>query len=378
MIRRAFLALCGAFATSLALAAPPHDSRANREDFDAMWRAIDQDYPYFDGKRAAWKRVGDLWRARAGAAKSRAEFVRALEAAIATLRDDSVTLSEHSSLRVVPAEIDIWAEWQDETAVVTSVRVSSDADVAGLRPGHIVMNVDGVPVDLAVRERLGRTGATGNSARDWALRQVLAGPRSGILRLTVRDSRGPSYLEIGRKKVPPMATPPLIARRMGDERDIGYIRIKDSLADAHLAEAFDGALNYVRDARALILDLRETSGRGDRAVTDAILARFANGNAAYASRVLVLIDRWTAGEGEALAAKLAESARATLVGTPTAGIHGEPGEVTLPHSGIVVRFPTQKTTREGVTPAVEVNLAAPSGGPGDPILYQALKLAERR
>jgi len=29
-------------------------------------------------------------------------------------------------------------------------------------------------------------------------------------------------------------------------------------------------------------------------------------------------------------------------------------------------------------PHVSVDLSAPSGGPGDPILYQALKLLERR
>jgi hypothetical protein len=34
--------------------------------------------------------------------------------------------------------------------------------------------------------------------------------------------------------------------------------------------------------------------------------------------------------------------------------------------------------REALKPALAVDLAAPSGGPGDPILYQALKLFERR
>jgi hypothetical protein len=34
------------------------------------------------------------------------------------------------------------------------------------------------------------------------------------------------------------------------------------------------------------------------------------------------------------------------------------------------------TPREALRPSVEVDLAAPSGGPGDPILYQALKLLE--
>ena len=59
-------------------------------------------------------------------------------------------------------------------------------------------------------------------------------------------------------------------------------------------------------------------------------------------------------------------------------------EVKLPQSGIVARFPAERafhvngTSRERIRPAIEVNLAAPSGGPGDPILYQALKLTERR
>ncbi|MGZ5085446.1 MAG: S41 family peptidase, partial [Usitatibacter sp.] len=104
----------------------------------------------------------------------------------------------------------------------------------------------------------------------------------------------------------------------------------------------------------------------------------------YASPVIVLVDRWTAGEGEALAAGLAAVANARLVGTATAGLHGELRSRTLPHSGIVVRYPAERTflasgaAREALEPAVRVDPAAPSGGPGDPILYQALKLLERR
>ena len=36
------------------------------------------------------------------------------------------------------------------------------------------------------------------------------------------------------------------------------------------------------------------------------------------------------------------------------------------------------TPRESLRPAIEIDLAAPVGGPGDPILYQALKLFERK
>ncbi|MBZ0251337.1 MAG: hypothetical protein K8F93_16905, partial [Burkholderiales bacterium] len=57
-------------------------------------------------------------------------------------------------------------------------------------------------------------------------------------------------------------------------------------------------------------------------------------------------------------------------------------ELRLPASGIVLRYPALRvfhangTPREVVRPAVPVDIVAPSGGPGDPILYQALKLLE--
>jgi hypothetical protein len=68
-----------------------------------------------------------------------------------------------------------------------------------------------------------------------------------------------------------------------------------------------------------------------------------------------------------------------------AGLRGEVREVALPVSGMTLRFPGERTfsaasgvARESIRPKVAVDLAAPSGGPGDPILYQALKLFERR
>jgi carboxyl-terminal processing protease len=76
------------------------------------------------------------------------------------------------------------------------------------------------------------------------------------------------------------------------------------------------------------------------------------------------------------------AARATLVGTAMAGLRGEARELRLAESGIVLRYPAARvfhpngTPREALRPAVPVDIVAPSGGPGDPILYQALKLLE--
>jgi hypothetical protein len=99
--------------------------------------------------------------------------------------------------------------------------------------------------------------------------------------------------------------------------------------------------------------------------------------------LVVLVDRWTEGEAESLAVGLRAVADAELIGTPMAMLRGVNGSVRLPHSGIVAHFPVQRayapdgTAREEARPDVTVDLAAPSGGPGDPILYQALKRLER-
>jgi carboxyl-terminal processing protease len=401
------ISLLLALLIATAAAAAPLTAKQRAEDFDAAWNAIDQGYAYFDRNRPAWRWARATWRPRALAAKTHDGFVRALEGALEQLHDDHVSLSERSAgSRRVPADADIWARWRDGAAVVEAVRTFGDADVAGLTPGARITRIGEVPVEELVRERWGVTRASGAPERDWAVRHALAGPRNGALRLEVSGQGGSHPVEIERTAAKAANGPPLIGRRMGEKRDLGYIRIKHAWGDPQLFEQFDGALNYLKDTRALILDLRELSAPGSREATLAILGRFAPRPApwqvrqapggdrvtdtvpaangfSYRAPLVVLVDRWTAGEAEALAAGLVAVAKARLVGTPMAGLRGELRHARLPHSGLVVSYPAERTfhvdgtPRELLQPHVAVDLAAPSGGPGDPILYQALKVLER-
>lgn len=392
--------------SALASAQPALSPRQQAEDFDAAWRAIDQGYAYFDAGRGAWRKAREAWRPRAERARTRDEFVAALEGALAALRDDHVSLSERSraSPRRVPMDTDIWAGWRRGQAVVEAVRTFGDADVAGLRPGLTVLRIDGVPVAKASERWLASRAGAGAQDRDWALRRALAGPRAGPVRIEASGEGGTRVFDIVRADTAPAHGPAFTARRVGEQRDLGYLRLRNGFSDPALAGQFAGAMSHFKDTRGLILDLRDVTGQGARRVTEAILGHFVtaptpwqlrgegaakradsvspNGEPPYRAPVVVLVDRWTAGEGEALAAGLAAVARARLLGTPMAGLRGELREVALPHSGIVLRFPGERTyhvdgtPREKLRPHVAVDLAAPSGGPGDPILYQALKLFE--
>ena len=408
MTRRARMAALAPAVFAVLFAAAAENGLARKEalaDFDALWKAVDREYAYFEGGHAPWRRARDSWRPRAAKAATRAELAAAIEGALDALHDDNVRVMERfpESPRRVPEDADIRARWRGSAATIESVRTFGDADVAGLKPGDVVLAVDGAPVDRAVAQKL--PGEEDNpAARDWALRRILTGPRAGEMRVEVASGARRRLAVVERRDAAPAASPPVLARRVGDARDVGYLRLKGPLTDARLVPDFDAALDALGGVRALILDLREVHGAGSHEATAAILGRFVSAPAPWQLRetpkrkrvadtvsprgapftapLVVLVDRWTAGEGEALAAGLHAVAKARLVGTPMAGLRGETREVRAPHSGIAIRFPVQRVSlpdgspRERLAPSVAVDLAQPQAGAGDPILYQALKLFE--
>ena len=399
-------AVCLAIFVLPVLAAPSLGAQQRLEDHDALWQAIEREYAYLPRDLRPLRAARAADRRQAGAATDRDTFVAVLERSLARLRDDHVALSERSrnATRALPMETDVWPAWRDGRATVEAVRAYGEADVAGLKPGDRVLKIDGVAVDQAMHRWLSQ-GEANDASRDWALRHALAGPRSGTVRVEIEHG-GTTRVVFMERGVPPASqAASLSARRIGEGRDLGYLRMRGAIGDPLVARQFAAALQSLAGTRALILDLREANGEGGRAAVEAILARFAAVRMPWRIRedargrrtsdevgpvgtpprvpILVLVDRWTAGDAEALAAGLAAVTRARLVGTRMAGLRGELDEVVLPHSGIRVRFPVQRvlhidgSPREALRPAVEVDLAAPNGGPGDPILYQALKILEK-
>ena len=218
----------------------------------------------------------------------------------------------------------MWVEWRDGGAYVEAVRTFSDADVAGIHPGMVITQADGKRVER-------RNLASIATARA----------------LVVRDGARTYSLHIERTGVPmnPGASDALTVRRMGEERDLGYIRIRFGADDANLVRHVEGAVNFVRDTRALILDLRDQLAPGAANLAQPVMAKLSD----YGAPIVLLTDRWTAGEAETLARGVKAKAGTRTVGTKTSS---------------------------GSAPDLAVDLAAPQGGPGDPILYQALKLLE--
>jgi carboxyl-terminal processing protease len=173
----------------------------------------------------------------------------------------------------------------------------------------------------------------------------------------------------------------------------GYIRVHDSLGDENLIEAFDNALEKLRNTSTTIVDLRDTPSGGNTTVARAILGRFVRRELPYQKHLLpsearqtgvvrswlelvtprgpfqyqrpvaVLVNHWTGSMGEGLAVGFDATGSGIVVGTPMAGLLGATYRFELPHSRIGVNVPAERlfhvngTPREQFVPPVRVDPA---------------------
>jgi len=380
-------------------------------DFDLLWSTLSARYAYFDRKATDWACVKKRYGPEAAEAKSPADFVTLLERALDELYDPHTHLKTNTpgSTRLIPSGLDVWAEWQDGRAVITQLRPGFSAEQAGLRPGMRLRSVGGLPVEEAVRRRIGRCVPKDDpKARAWALLALLAGTHHTPRRLEVEGADGrPRRFELDRPehvRVGAARPGPGVASRVL-EGSIGYLQVRD-LGSDETVPLFDAALDALRDTGALILDLRDIPSGGNTSVAEPMLARFVERTLGY-QRILprggepwmrtvsprgpvyraplvVLVGRWTASMAEGMAIGLDGTGRATVVGTRMAGLNGAVFDLELPNTGIRLSYAAEKlghldgTPREDFVPPVLVNLAdREAAALGDPILEAGLRTARR-
>jgi carboxyl-terminal processing protease len=187
---------------------------------------------------------------------------------------------------------------------------------------------------------------------------------------------------------------------------IGYIRIENSLGETDTVKAFDDALEGLKNAKALVLDLRNTPSGGSTDVGEPLLGRFIRRGSAYqrvfdpgpgrsypkgswlkivqprghyvSAKLVVLVDHWTGSMGEGIAVGFDALHRASIVGTAMARLRGGTGEFTLPNLKLAVHLPVERlyqvngAPRETFTPPYHVDLAQARGE--DPILERGLEV----
>jgi C-terminal processing protease CtpA/Prc len=371
------------------------------QDFDYLWSQLRDNYAYFDKKETDWNLVREVYRPRVAEVRSKREFITLLERVLEELYDPHTHLKVNTnrSPRLVPTGLDVWAEWENGKAIITQLRKGFSAEQSGLKVGMEIISINGLPVETAVGNRLGRSlKKVIEPAKNWALRALLAGTRDMrrvIEAKTVNGVKTTFQLDLPAQTTVDNYQDNKKVEWKSLKEGFGYIKISDLGSDNTVAE-FDAALEQVKTTRGLIIDLRATQSGGNTSVAEPIMGRLIErrtsyqkgapvhggswtrevsprGGWTYKAPIVVLVGRWTASMGEGIAIGLDGMRRATVVGTRMAGLNGAVFDLQLPNTKIKLNYAAEKlfhvngTPREDFVPPVAVKL---SGNRTDDVILE--------
>jgi len=372
-----------------------------RTIFDTVWQTIDDEYfdPTFGGRD--WQAIGEEYRQRLASVTDDNTFwvdvlnpmlwelgashMVALPPELATLIDPMTFASGSLGVDVRPI---------DGTAVVTDVVEGSPADEAGIRSGFVITSVGGWTLeDLSAWSRSSppynerheraapvqelRSRLYGEPGDEILIEYLDADDRLQRTSLTYAERPGLACTELDPNTPPACAE--LEVRRLED--GIGYLRFSGFLAG--ILDGVLGALEDLRDAPALIIDLRGNPG-GVFFVRTTIASHLV-GSAelwmryqyrdhleevfldpvadAYAGEVVILVDELSASSSEEFAGSLQALGRATVIGNQTPGMCLTANIVPLPNGALLVYPFSQAITpagrvleNNGVLPDILVSL----------------------
>src|SRR3569832_1234863 len=142
--RRFFCGAGMAAVAAPALAEPEHDITAT-QDFDELWRTLDERNANKAEKATDRQAVRRLYRPLANKAETIPEYAEVLRQILCELYDPHTRLSEppDGSPRFPP--FDLWTEWRSGKAVLLDVQPGSGAAEAGLLPGFEIVTNNNKP-----------------------------------------------------------------------------------------------------------------------------------------------------------------------------------------------------------------------------------------
>lgn len=288
MIARLFagIVVCCSFGTSAAAQdectnSPPYKAAAAWEEFETQLRL---DYAYISRAGPELENAFAKAKARAVATSTQQQLTDVLQQFTKIFADPHFNVGPYcgADYAFVPSASDLWAHFRDNDGVIVDVKRGSDADRQGIRPGWKIISIDGLPPGEAAKVPFGDyLENLTTDQRDFGLNVVLTGRLGQARELVLQDGASERTFRLppGYQSVQRPADQPLITvERSGD---VAVIRFNNSLGSLETPKAFVSALVANIDARALILDLRDTPGGGTSSVARAILGHFVAKEAPY-------------------------------------------------------------------------------------------------
>jgi carboxyl-terminal processing protease len=400
-----FLAAC-----RLAPATALKDEDVRARVADRMVTTLEEQDHYF-GDEEDRREFAERMRAIAETQDDAFSFYREISHALADLNEGHTTLVSSVDVpfleTVPPASI---VEVAGEAVVAGT---APGVEGGGLRPGDVIVEIDGVAAQEAIDARVARTpGSTAHGRRARAVSNILAGPTRDPAYVRVRGMDGrvrdayPLRFLLDDGGIDRFRFGFVRETVLGTRLDLatGYVALPE-FRDEHL-EALSSTLQHMSVLPRIVLDLRGNPGGSIRVLqkvaghfvaedSDLVLLRDGGRETTfsaiasiprYEGRLYILVDERTGSAAELLAAALRDLGRARVVGRQTAGSTRSRLSTMLP-GGVVFHYGASAEFRRsggerieglGVVPDAVVHPdreALAAGSYGDPLRDEAIQRA---
>jgi carboxyl-terminal processing protease len=336
------------------------DGAMRQKVFEAVWSKVNKTFydPNFNG--VDWKAAHDKYAPLAAAAKNDDELYGVIKEMLGLFKVSHMKAGSAAQVakqfKQAPGVTGIGLRDVEGRITVFRSLPEYPAAKVGIRPGYIVTTVDGkrpADVDEAAKALAGSPGTT---VKITYLDEKDAEHETTLDRRPLTDKGKIESLNIYAL---------FDAKRLGG--GIGYISFSSFVP--FLNDRIDAAFESMKDAPAIILDLRGNSG-GDDSVsmkladhlfvkeTQLMLIKTrkginrdekARGNkSAYRGKFVVLVDEHSGSAAEDLTAGLQESGRAYVIGKTTMGQDLDARIEMLPDGGMLIYAFGLPTTPKGV------------------------------
>lgn len=231
------------------------------EVFEDVWQMIDEKYydPMFNGVN--WGAMRERYQPLIERAESDEEFYTLLKRMVGELRDAHTRFHtprerrERKHEQGTSAGVAIYEV--EGRSVVVSVAPSSDASRAGVEEGMVVRTVDGKPIEARLAEAQKSIGGSSSERanRLRLYRKILDGEPGTTISLGLARANGAILNVVLTRRV--VSESAMVSSRTLPS-GFGYIRL--NLWKSPVYKEFKKALNRMKDAPGVIVDLRGNPG----------------------------------------------------------------------------------------------------------------------
>lgn len=271
--------VCVAFASASAQPSARVDAKIERDGtpeerlrvFDEVWEQVRARYYDPEMRGADWHALGRKLRPLAEGSTNGEELYEVLRRLLASLGDP------HTRVHA-PGEAPNWRERRfvsvgitarrvNGEVVVASVERDSEAARAGVRAGDAILSVDGEPVAAIFSHRRNETRASASSTSERAssTAHIFDGPRGSTLTAVFRRAPEAEVLTVSLRRELRVKRNEFSVRKMKGGVGLVYFNLFTPESARSFARALNGEL---RQARALVIDLRDNGGGETEATTD--------------------------------------------------------------------------------------------------------------